>query len=271
VTIGEALADASRRLKASGVPAAHAEALALWGVVSPVRHVDRSATADTAVLARFRAIVERRAAREPFSHISGRRLFYNSSFYVTPDVLDPRAETETLVELACSEPVARVLDLGTGTGCILISLLLEQPGATGVGTDISAKALQIARKNGNQHSVADRLSWLVSNWFHDVEGRFDLIVANPPYIAMAEMNDLQPEVRDYEPRIALTDGADGLSAYKVIAAGARDHLTGNGRVLVEIGPTQAADVSDIFGAARLSDIRIYQDLDGRDRVVAARA
>lgn len=220
----------------------------------------------------FKSAVDQRAMRIPVSQIVGFRAFWKrEDFRVSPDVLDPRPETEVLVEKCLEEPFSRVLDLGTGSGCILISLLLDQPVATGVGTDISEIALRVANENGDLHGVANRLSWQVSDWFQYVDGQFDLIVSNPPYIAMAEMDVLQPEVRVHEPWMALTDGADGLSSYATIAADVCEHLTDGGRVLVEIGPTQASAVSAFFQSAGLSEICVYPDLDGRDRVVAARA
>jgi release factor glutamine methyltransferase len=218
----------------------------------------------------FETLVRRRAAREPFSHIAGYRDFWTHRFKVTPDVLDPRPETEVLVQAALAEPFTKVLDLGTGSGCILISLLAEMPNAKGVGTDLSDRALLVAGENAERIGVADRLVLPVSDWFADTGGTYDLIVSNPPYIGAGEMAALQPEVRDHEPRSALTDEADGLSAYRAIAAGAPDHLTPGGRLLVEIGPTQARAVSEIFRAAGLADIVVHPDLDGRDRVVAAR-
>jgi release factor glutamine methyltransferase len=214
--------------------------------------------------------VARRADRVPVSQIVGRRAFWTSEFVVTPDVLDPRPETEVLVEQALSEPFSNVLDLGTGSGCILISLLQERPLAKGVGTDISEKAVLVAGENAARLGVADRLVLPVSDWFADVGGRFDLIVSNPPYIAVGEMAGLQPEVRDHEPRMALTDEGDGLGAYRAIAAGAPDHLVPGGRLLVEIGATQAVAVCGFFRSAGLEDILVHADLDGRVRVVSAR-
>lgn len=220
--------------------------------------------------AEFEDLVRRRAAREPFSHIAGYRDFWTHRFKVTSAVLDPRPETETLVAQALAEPFSKVLDLGTGSGCILISLLAEMPEAKGVGTDLSERAVLVAGENAKRIGVADRLVLPLSDWFEDVGGVFDLIVSNPPYIAAEEMDALQPEVRDFEPRGALTDEADGLSAYRAIAAGAPDHLTPGGRLLVEIGPTQAREVCEIFQGAGLVEITVHPDLDGRDRVVAAR-
>ena len=214
--------------------------------------------------------IKDRLDRRPVSRILGEREFWGRCFKVTEATLDPRPETETLVELALAEPFSQVLDLGTGTGCILISLLAERPDATGVGTDISDQAVLVAGDNAERHEVADRLILPLSGWFDSIGGRFDLIVSNPPYIAGEEMSTLEPEVRDHDPRIALTDGGDGLSAYRAIAAGAPDHLTAGGRLLVEIGPTQAGAVTGLFRAAGLEDITVHPDLDGRDRVVSGR-
>jgi release factor glutamine methyltransferase len=219
----------------------------------------------------FMDMIERRSAGVPVSHIVGYRDFWKLRFRVTPDVLDPRPETETLVELALGAPFSRVLDLGTGTGCIVISLLAEREDARGVGTDISPAAVLVAGENAARAGVADRLLLPVSDWFADVGGRYDLIVSNPPYIAAYEMDGLQVEVREHEPRAALTDEADGLSAYRSIAAGALDHLRPGGRLLVEIGATQGVAVVALFAAARLQEIEVHTDLEGRDRVVEARA
>ncbi len=218
----------------------------------------------------FATLVRRRAAREPFSHLSGYRDFWKHRFRVTPDVLDPRPDTEALVALALEEPFRKVLDLGTGSGCILISLLAERPEAQGVGTDVSEQAVLVAGENAAAIGVADRLVLPLSDWFEDVGGQFDLIVSNPPYIALAEMDGLAPEVRLHEPRGALTDERDGLEAYRAIAAGAPDHLRPGGRLLVEIGPTQADAVMSLFRTKGLEDVMVHPDLDGRDRVVAAR-
>ncbi len=268
--------DEARRLLAEArIPDPAGDVRRLWeladaGASEKPDRLDRDGP-DERVLRNFRQFVERRARREPVSHIAGGRHFWKGWFKVTPAVLDPRPETETLIEAALAEPFARVLDLGTGSGCILISLLAERPGATGVGTDISPAAVLVAGDNAALHEVADRIVLPVSDWYADIGGRYDLIVSNPPYIAASEMNDLQPEVRDHEPRLALTDEADGLTAYRSISAGTLAHLEPGGRLLVEIGSTQAGAVSALFRSAGLSDIRVHPDLDGRDRVVEARA
>ena len=219
---------------------------------------------------RFETLVDMRAARQPLSQIVGKRAFFGRDFVVSGDVLDPRPDTETLVEHALAAPFSRVLDLGTGSGCILISLLAERTAATGVGTDDAPAALDVARVNARALGVADRAAFTRANWFSGLSGQFDLIVSNPPYIARDEMADLAPEVRDWEPRMALTDNGDGLGAYRAIAAGAGAHLAPGGRVLVEIVPTQATAVQGYFAAAGFSDTRVFTDLDGRDRVIAVR-
>jgi release factor glutamine methyltransferase len=221
------------------------------------------------VVTQYLDLVQRRAKGEPMSHILGYRDFWKHRFKVTPDVLDPRPDTETLIEVALQAPFERVLDLGTGSGCILISLLAERPHAAGVGCDISEKAILVAGENAASVGVADRLILPLSEWFDDIGGTFDLIVSNPPYISADEMAGLGRDVHDFEPHIALTDGGDGLGAYRSIAKDAPDHLTPGGRLLVEIGPKQAGAVSALFAQAGLVNIKVHTDLDGRDRVVAA--
>ncbi|WP_099827457.1 peptide chain release factor N(5)-glutamine methyltransferase [Oceaniglobus indicus] len=218
--------------------------------------------------ARLGDFVAQRCARRPVSRIIGRRAFFGHDFIVTPDVLDPRPDTETLIELALLAPFANVLDLGTGSGCILIALLAARPDARGVGTDLSEAALDVARRNADAIGVARRAEFRVSDWFAGVSRRFDLIVSNPPYIAAGELDALAPEVREHDPAMALSDGADGLGAYRAICRDAAAHLRGGGRLLVEIGPTQGDAVAALFNGAGFGDIRIHPDIDGRARVVS---
>lgn len=218
----------------------------------------------------FEGLVAQRRARVPLSHLVGYRDFYKHRFFVTADVLDPRPETETLVEVALGTPFQTVLDLGVGSGCILLSLLAERPTATGVGGDLSRGALAVAERNAKALGVADRTALTTSDWYSDVTGMYDLIVSNPPYIAINEMAALQPEVRNHEPRLALTDEGDGLSCYRAIIAGAPKHLSPGGRLAVEIGPTQAKAVAEMMARHGFAQITVVPDLDGRDRVVSAR-
>jgi release factor glutamine methyltransferase len=274
MTGAEALRAAVRRLEAAGIDGAGGDARALlaeaMGVARDRLTLHLGEEMSAAAAARFAAMLARRAAREPVARILGRRLFWGREFIVTPEVLDPRPETECLVAAALEGPApARLIDLGTGTGCIAVTLLAEWPGARGVASDLSPGALAVARRNAGRHGVAGRLDLVESDWFAAIEGRFDLIVSNPPYIALAEMAALAPEVRGHDPRPALGDGGDGLSGYRALARGARRHLVPGGRVLVEIGWRQGAAVAAIFAAAGLAGIRVLPDLDGRDRVVSA--
>ncbi len=221
--------------------------------------------------ASFATLIAARAEGRPVSQILGRRRFWGRSFRVTRDVLDPRPETETLVAEALTQPFTRLLDLGTGSGAIALSLLADQPQAQGLATDLSPAALDVARSNAAILGLSDRLTFQLANWFDGVEGVFDLIVSNPPYISAAEMAGLDPGVLDWEPHLALSPGGDGLDAYRAIAAGALAHLAPGGRILVEIGPTQGQAVAGLFVAAGLQDPRILPDFDRRDRVVLAHA
>lgn len=216
-------------------------------------------------------LIARRLAGEPLTRIIGARDFWGRTFRVTPAVLDPRPDTETLIAAMLKGPApARLLDLGTGSGILAVTLLAEWPMAHGVATDISAAALAVAGDNAQRHGVAARLDLRQADWWDGVTGQFDLIVANPPYIAIAEMPGLAPEVRDHDPHLALTDGADGLTAYRVIIAGLVAHLAPGGRVALEIGWTQGAAVAAMLADAGLTDIILHPDMETRDRMVTAR-
>jgi len=222
-----------------------------------------------AAAVRFEAAVQARVSRQPISQIVGGRQFWGRWFRVTPDVLDPRPETETLIAAALDGTFSRVLDLGTGSGAILITLLAERRMATGTGVDLSEKALSVAAANAASLAVADRAIFLQSDWLRAVSGPFDLVVSNPPYIAEAEMPGLAPEVLQWEPRLALTPGGDGLAAYRSILRDIRLVLTPPGRVLLETGAGQGDAVAALCRAAGLRAVTVLQDIDGRDRVVSA--
>jgi len=273
VTAALAYREAVARLTAAGLPDAARDARLLMAHALEIS-ADRVMLAlhdpmPEAAAMRLEEAVTARLARQPVSQITGQRQFWGRSFRVTRDVLDPRPETETLVAEALAAPFSRILDLGTGSGAILLTLLAERSGATGIATDLSDAALEVARGNAVALGLTDRASFLQGDWFAPISGRFDLIVSNPPYIAADEMAGLSPEVREWEPHLALTPGGDGLDAYRAIAAGARDHLLPQGRLLVEIGPTQGAAVAALFSAAGLAQARILTDLDNRHRVVSA--
>ncbi|WP_170788719.1 peptide chain release factor N(5)-glutamine methyltransferase [Ruegeria lacuscaerulensis] len=273
-TAAMAMVAATARLRAAGVddPARDARVLLAHAARIEASRVTLIAPEELApeIAERYDQLIALRAIRVPVSHLLGEREFYGRRFRVSRDVLDPRPETETLIEAALSEPFDHVLDLGTGSGCILITLLAERTSASGVGVDLSESACLQTSANAVQHQVQDRVEVLQSDWFGNIEGEFDLIVSNPPYISLSEMEALSPEVREHEPRMALTDEGDGLGAYRRIAAGVPDFLLPGGRLLVEIGPTQGTAVAALFDAAGLSETRVIPDLDGRDRVVFAR-
>ena len=277
MTWDEALRAAARRLEAVGIDGAHRDARRLLAHTlgcepgQVTLHGDREAPEGLRRL--FDDLIFRRAAREPVSHLTGRRAFYGRDFAVSSDVLDPRPETETLVQIALSRPWARVLDLGTGSGCILLTLLAERGAGTfGIGTDLSRAALGVAMRNAADLGLGDRTRFHAGDWLGALPAGtapFDLIVSNPPYIAAAEMPALAPEVRLHEPRLALTDEGDGLGAYRRIAAAAPAHLAPAGALLFEIGPTQGAAVADLCARAGFARVSLHADLDGRDRVVLA--
>lgn len=271
MTGAEALRQTARVLSNAGIPDAMSDARTLLAHalgLPPERltlHLPEPIPTEAAP--RLEAALAARLTRQPVAQIIGRRLFWGRTFIVTPDVLDPRPETEILVATALEYPFVKLLDLGTGTGCILLSLLADRPMSQGTGVDVSPQALAVATKNAAALGLTERARFLHSDWCKSVTGRFDLITSNPPYIAEAEMYGLAPEVRKHEPHLALTPGGDGLDAYRIIAAEAPARLLPGGRLLVEIGPTQALAVTAIFAKTGLENIAVRQDLDGRDRVV----
>ncbi len=273
MTAATALRAAVPRLTAAGIDGAPRDARLLLAYAMGIA-ADRltlhlpDVLTDQAALA-FEAAILSRITRQPVAQIIGARQFWGRSFKVTQETLDPRPETEILVAEALSRPFLKLLDLGTGTGCILLSLLADMPLASGLGTDLSDKALAVATENAARLNLTTRAKFTQSDWLKSVPGRFDLITSNPPYIAASEMLGLSPDVLQWEPHGALTPGGDGLDAYRAIAQQAPARLMSGGRILLEIGPTQAAAVSDMLARQGLQNIRVLQDLDQRDRVVAA--
>jgi release factor glutamine methyltransferase len=220
----------------------------------------------------FKAVIAQRENRQPVAQIIGVREFWGRSFVVTPDVLDPRPDTETLIEeVLKGDTPSRVLDMGTGSGCILLTLLAEWPNAQGQGVDQSVPALKVAKQNAKLLGVMDRVDLKQSDWFSNVTGKFDIIVSNPPYISADEMEVIAPEVRNWEPRIALTPEGDGLDAYRKIASKAARFLTPNGRIFLEIGWDQAKSVIAIFNGADFTNVYCIRDLNGKDRVLVFNA
>lgn len=270
----DALADAVARLKTAQIEDAPRDARILMchalGIAPDRLILSLGEQITEAQMTVFRAAIAAREARQPVAQITGARLFWGRAFRVTRDVLDPRPETETLVDAALARPFGRVLDLGTGSGVILLTLLAERAEATGLGVDISAPALVVAQQNARAHGLDARAELRLSDWFDAVEGAFDLIVSNPPYIGADELPALAPEVRDWEPRCALVPaGCDGsgLAAYRLICSRAPAFLRPGGALIVEIGQSQGAAVRALFMDAGFADVALIKDLSGHDRVV----
>lgn len=215
-----------------------------------------------------------RLAHKPVSRILGRREFYGRDFTINERVLDPRADSETLIEAALAHlpdgAAARILDLGTGSGCLLLTLLAERARIEGVGADVSPHALDVARDNAARLGVAARARFIESDWFKNITGVFDMIIANPPYLTPGEMEFLDRNVADYDPHLALYGGADGLAPYRLICGAAENFLTAKGWLIFEIGSLQARRVCRMMGEAGFSEVTVRQDLAGRDRVVFGR-
>jgi release factor glutamine methyltransferase len=271
-TVKALLAQARAKLSETETPSLDARLLLqhVTGLDHAALVADPDFVVTDQLASRFEALIARRAAYEPISRILGTREFFGRSFKVTPDVLDPRADTETIVEVCLQflpkDKPSRILDLGTGSGILAVTLLSERLLATGVAVDVSPAALAVARVNAAE--VADRLQLIESNWFSHLEGRFDLIVSNPPYIPAAEVLRLDVEVKDHDPHLALDGGDDGLDCYRAIASSAGNHLVENGRVVVEIGAGQQADVTGIFAVQQFQLIAQKQDLGGHVRALA---
>lgn len=223
---------------------------------------------------RYETMLERRSGHEPVAYILGAQDFMGLPFFVTRDVLIPNQDTENLVEEAMKEVHAgmRILDLCTGSGCILLSLLHYSADTTGVGTDLSAAALRVAAENGGRLGLSDRAVWKQGDLYEALAGaespsKFDLIVSNPPYIPTAVIGTLMPEVAEMEPRMALDGGEDGLSFYRRILAGARDVLKIGGVLMMETGFDEAADVASMMRQSGFLDLQIIRDYGGQDRIV----
>ena len=222
-------------------------------------------------ISKFWRMVKERCKRKPVSKILGYRSFWGRDFEINENVLDPRGDTETLIELILDCKFENMLELGTGSGAIAITVLAERPEVTCVATDISEYALKTASTNSKRHGVESRLKLLHSNWFEKISGSFDVIVSNPPYISSEEYAQLSAEVVKYDPKISLTLGGDGLEAYREILSQALEKLSKNGHIFLEIGYTQANAVGHLFREAGFQQIKVHKDLGSRDRVISAKA
>jgi len=247
--------------------------LAAAGIDEPLREarILSKAAPDAAT---FAAFIARREKREPVAYILGRKEFWSLEFEVSPAVLIPRPDSETLIDTALRElgrdAPARILDLGTGSGCLIVSLLTEWPKASGLAVDLSAEALAIAQRNATRHHVATRVEFQRNDWTAGIAERFDLVISNPPYISDEAFERLEPDVREHEPAMALKAGPKGLAAIDRIARDLSAILKPNGLTLIEIGHDQGLPASQILTKNGLERVRIVKDLAGHDRVVVAR-
>ncbi|NFV81975.1 peptide chain release factor N(5)-glutamine methyltransferase [Magnetospirillum aberrantis] len=277
-TIGAAARALAQRFVAAGIDTARLDARLLVAEVAGIAP-DRVALApDTPLTSeqatRLEHLAVRRQRREPISHILGRRGFWTLELKVTADTLDPRGDTETLVEavlarVADRSAPLRVMDFGTGTGAILLALLSELPNASGVAVDKSPAALAVARENAENHGLAGRVDFVLSDWAAAVEGSADVVVSNPPYIPDSDIDRLEPEVATYEPRLALAGGPDGLECYRVLVPQMAALAVPGGVVAVEVGAGQGSDVAALFRQAGLTVVALPRDLAGVERCVVA--
>lgn len=282
VTVGALLAGAAARLARVGIGTARLDARLLVGLVLELDAAALLARRDEPVGAldakRIAEVVGRRERREPMSHILGKREFWSLPFAVTAATLTPRPDSETLIEAALAWAAARdkaagdelaVLDFGTGTGCLLLTLLHEWPAAEGLGVDISPAALDVARANARALGLGGRARFAAGDWGDELDGRFDVVVANPPYVAEPELGGLDPEVALYEPRLALAGGPDGLAAYRALAPHVARLLADDGAAFLEIGQGQGDAVAAILAGHGLTVVSRAADLGGTLRCLVA--
>jgi release factor glutamine methyltransferase len=273
--LAEAFDLATARLSAAGVEQPRREARLLAAhllgeppgrLLDPDRQIEAGA---------FSALVARRAAREPMAYITGRQGFWSLDLTVSPDTLVPRADSETLIEAALAAfpdrpSVRRILDLGTGTGCLLLAALSEFGGAFGIGVDLSPGAAALAAGNARACGLADRCAFAAGDWAASLAGQFDLVLANPPYVASAELAGLMPEVGRHEPHRALNGGESGLEAYRVLMPALPGLLAPGGVAILELGLGQAGPVAALANEAGLALVSIRQDLGGIARAAILR-
>jgi release factor glutamine methyltransferase len=278
VTLGEYLQAAARQLEGAGVEEPRRDARLLLSAVLDrdptfvIAHGEEPLT--RADLARAEAMMARRARREPVSRILGQREFWSLPLKITPDTLDPRADSETLVaavlqQIDRKDQAIRILDLGTGTGCLLLALLSELPAATGLGVDISAGALEAARHNACSLGLHARASFRQGSWGEDLRPGWSLIVSNPPYIDKASLAVLPPEVARYDPPDALAAGPDGLAAYRALLPHAARLLDHGGLLALEIGKNQSVGVKELVATHGLCLRLVARDLGGIERCLIA--
>lgn len=285
-TIGSAVRELTRQLTLAGIDGAGGDVRRLMAGALHASGADLLRAPERALtpaeFQRVQACVERRRQREPVSRILGERDFYGRTFSISPATLDPRPDSETLIAAALeiareegwlSQPL-RILDVGTGSGCLLLTLLCELPQASGLGTDISEAALEVAALNARRFGLEQETAWLQADGLESIVGPFHMLVANPPYVRTADISGLEPEVRQFDPIQALDGGPDGLALYRRLAQGIQRVIPPAGWVVFEVGHDQADAVADLLASENAgmdrSRIRIRHDVAGKRRCVAAR-
>ncbi len=273
-TLGEAVARTAADLAASGIGESRREARLLVALAAQIEtsvvlgYPERPLA--SLAQGRLAEMVRRRMAREPVSRLIGRREFWSLDFEVGPATLDPRPDSETLIAAALGRigdraALLRILDLGTGTGCLLLALLSELPNATGLGLDLAPGAAAVARRNAAANGLESRAFFAVGQWGAALRGGFEVVLANPPYVPSGEIAGLAPEVALFEPRLALDGGTDGLSAYRDLAPGLGRLFARTGFAVIELGAGQAARAAAIFRGAGLEVASRHRDLSGVER------
>ena len=270
----EVLADTAIKLSRSGIEGAARDAriLTAYALGIPISELSLKLNelVSDQIISGLEKLVLRRIDREPVSKILGRREFWGRSFSINENVLDPRADTETLIEFVIENPVKSVLELGTGSGAIAVTLACEWKQVHLTAVDISEDALSLAKTNAEKFDVQNKIHFLKSNWFGTVKGSFDLIISNPPYIGLVEQDEISAEVIKYDPEIALFAGHDGLEAYKKIIPKLAKFLNPNGFVVLETGVSQSKHVKNMLSEVGFVNAKIAKDLSGKDRLVTAK-
>jgi len=274
VKLKEVLADTTIKLSRSGIEGAARDARILTAYALETQISELSIMTNEKVsekiISKLEKLILRRIDREPVSKILGAREFWGRSFFINENVLDPRGDTETLIDFVIEKPVTSVLELGTGSGAIAVTLACEWKEVHVTALDISEDALSLAKINAEKFNVQNKIDFLKSDWFEAVKGSFDLIISNPPYIGLIEKDEISTEVIKYDPEIALFAGHDGLDAYKKIIPNLAKFLNPDGFVVLEIGASQSNQVKNMMNVVGLINTQIVKDLSGNDRLVAAK-
>ena len=274
MNLKKVLADTTIKLSESGIEGAARDAriLTAYALQIPISELSLKINEQVSgeITSKLEKLILRRIHREPISKILGRREFWGRTFSINENVLDPRGDTETLIEFVIEKPVKSVLELGTGSGAIAITLACEWKEVHVTAIDISEEALSLAKSNAEKFNVQNKIDFFKSDWFEAVKGSFDLIISNPPYIGLIEKDEIATEVIKYDPEIALFAGRDGLDAYKKIIPNLEKFLNPDGFVVLEIGAYQSNQVKNMMNVVGLIDTQIVKDLSGKDRLVASK-